>query len=90
MKMIQVKKSIGYSKLKIWKIFRGHGEHEWPLVYLLEYFIKATYNRRFKYSKNVLYYYKLPVQSKNTLCTPMYKVLYIINFEKGYILSIIT
>ena len=31
-KMVQVKKIVGHSKLKLWTFFWGHGEHEWPLV----------------------------------------------------------
>ena len=25
-------KIVGYSKLKLWTLFRGHGEHEWHLL----------------------------------------------------------
>ena len=33
MKMVEVKKIVGQSKLKFWTFYWGHGEHEWPLIH---------------------------------------------------------
>ena len=37
MKMVFIKKIVGYSKLKLWKCFWGHGQGEHEFVYYVNY-----------------------------------------------------